>query len=207
MDKTNYLNQILETVTTGKGDSDKHLLTLFSIGMSISAKKILELGVREGSTSLPLLLCASLNGGSLHSVDINPTKFICPDKMQASYTFQQSDALAYLKSASEEVVKGNKKPFDLIYLDDWHAYEHVKQELEYIDKMVTPKSIILVHDLMYATAPNYHADLSVKTGQWANGGPYRAVAELDSNFWEFSTIPVNNGLTIVRKKYSSKYVY
>jgi hypothetical protein len=53
--------------------------------------------------------------------------------------------------------------------------------------------------------PRYHTDLTLKDGQWAEGGPYRAVAELNPQFWEFSTIPSNNGLTILRKKYSSKF--
>ena len=56
------------------------------------------------------------------------------------------------------------------------------------------------------TCPFYHADLTNSAGeQWNNGGPYRAVAELNHQFWEFSTLPWNNGLTILRKKYSSKY--
>jgi hypothetical protein len=50
-----------------------------------------------------------------------------------------------------------------------------------------------------------HSDLTLNTGQWAKGGPYRAVAELDPQFWEFSTLPYNNGLTILRKKYSNKF--
>jgi hypothetical protein len=56
-----------------------------------------------------------------------------------------------------------------------------------------------------STQPFYHSDLTIKNGQWANGGPYRAIGELDLNFWEWSTLPWNNGLTILRKKYSSKY--
>jgi hypothetical protein len=55
------------------------------------------------------------------------------------------------------------------------------------------------------TCPFYHVDLIVKDGQWGNGGPYRAVAELNPQFWEFSTLPWNNGLTILRKKYSNKF--
>jgi len=94
----------------------------------------------------------------------------------------------------------------LIYVDDWHSYDHVKKELEYIDKLVSPSSVVLLHDLMYANyEPHYHTDIACRDGQWANGGPYRAVAELDQNFWEFATIPVSNGLTILRKKYSKLY--
>ena len=79
----------------------------------------------------------------------------------------------------------------------------MKAELELLDFQVGSSTVILLHDLMYANfEPHYHTDMDVHEGQWANGGPYRAVAELNKNFWEFSTIPVCNGLTILRKKYS-----
>ena len=96
--------------------------------------------------------------------------------------------------------------FDLVYLDGWHSYDHVKKEMDMLDKLVSPNSVILVHDLKYGnTEPYYHCDLTLDSGQWANGGPYRAIAELNRQFWEFSTIPACNGLTVLRKKYSSLY--
>jgi len=196
------LAYLLGLVKCGKGDSDQHLLSLFSIGMSVTARNILELGVRGGSTTLPLLMCVKENGGFVDSVDIETTQFECPSDLSYHWRFHKSDAIKYL----EECVKEGRK-FDLIYVDDWHSYNHVKKELELIDQLVTPKSIILLHDLMYGkTEPYYHCDLTVGAGkQWSDGGPYRAVAELNPQFWEFSTIPICNGLTILRKKYSSKY--
>jgi predicted O-methyltransferase YrrM len=190
---------MLNTVLYGGGDSDKHILTLFGIAIGSGAKNILELGVRSGVTTLPLLMAAQANGGKLTSVDINPTKFESPVDLAANWSFVQSDAIEFLQTTQNV-------PYDLVFIDDWHAYAHVKKELELLDSMVTPKSIILLHDLMYGNnEPRYHCDLTLKDGQWADGGPYRAVAELDNQFWEFSTLPVNNGLTILRKKYSSRY--
>jgi predicted O-methyltransferase YrrM len=195
------LESIIESVRTGTGDSDRHLLTLFSIALEIKATKILELGVRDGKTTLPLLLAAKLNRGHVTSVDINETSFTVDSKYKDLHQFIQMDALEYLKN-----IDPNETPFDLIFIDDWHAYAHVKQELEYIDKLVSPRSVILLHDLMYGNhSPHYHSDLTLQDGQWAGGGPYRAVAELNPQFWEFSTIPVNNGLTILRKKYTNLY--
>lgn len=196
-----HINYILDKVLTGSGDSDKHLLSMLSIPLSINAKKILELGVRHGTTTLPLLLSAKLTNGFLESVDIEETSFKCPTEFSKYWKFYKSNALDFLKSKVDEKVK-----YDLIYVDDWHSYDHVKQELDYIDQIINPGSIVLLHDLMYGnTCPYYHVDLTTCSPQWANGGPYRAVAELNPNFWEFSTIPSNNGLTILRKKYSSKY--
>jgi len=195
-----YLTDVMYDVINGSGDSDRHLMTIFSIALGVKAKKILELGVRSGKTTLPLLLAAKINSGKVTSIDINETDFKAPDELKKYLEFKKMDALKYLEEVSKE------EPFDLIFIDDWHAYQHVKKELEYIDKMVSPKSVILIHDLMYGNhAPHYHTDLTLKDGQWAEGGPYRAVAELNPQFWEFSTIPVNNGLTILRKKYTNLY--
>ena len=185
---------------TGKNDSDKHLLTIFSIALASKGKKYLELGVRDGDTTAPILTAAYLNKGKLISVDKNQTSYRPPDKWKDNYEFVKSDSIKYLeKNLSNEKI-------DFIYIDDWHAYRHVKREIELIDPYVGPSSIILLHDLMYGnTQPHYHTDLTLKDGQWAEGGAYRAVAELDLNFWEWATLPWNNGLTILRKKYSSKY--
>ena len=185
------------TVLYGTGDSDKHVLTLYAIALSLGAKNILELGVRSGATTLPLLTAAKKTGGGVTSVDINDTDFSCPDEFKDTWTFVKSDAIQFLEKCSNP-------PYDMVYIDDWHAYSHVKREFELLDYLITPKTVILVHDLMYGNhEPYYHTDLTLQSGQWEEGGPYRAVAELNPQFWEFATIPVNNGLTIVRKKYSS----
>jgi predicted O-methyltransferase YrrM len=181
------------------GDSDWHAMTIFSIAIQIKAKKILELGTRDGRTTMPLLLAASLTNGNVTSVDINDTSFNCPDELKTNWHFIKSDAIEFL-SKQEQV-------YDLILIDDWHTYLHVKKELELLDKLTTPNSIILLHDLMgQFNHPNYFQPDSSQWngGEWEGGGPYKAVAELDSNVWEWSTIPVNNGLTILRKKGSVK---
>ena len=191
----------LEKITfDGNGDSDQHVLTLYSIALGSKAKKILELGVRNGDSTRPLLAATIKNGGHLTSVDINETRFNPGYSFDRYWTFVKQDALEFLKSQNPS------EPYDLIFLDDWHSYEHVKKELDEIDRLVSPKTVILIHDLMYGnTCPHYHSDLTQKDGQWANVGPYRAVAELSSQFWEFSTLPYNNGLTLLRKKYSNRY--
>ena len=59
-------NQIFQTTLFGGpgtghtkcGDSDLHLMTLFSLVLQTKAKNILELGVRYGDTSLPLTMGA-----------------------------------------------------------------------------------------------------------------------------------------------------
>lgn len=194
--KQEYLEQLLCKVKYGHQDSDRHVMTCFSIALQIHARRILELGVRTGNTTLPFLCAAQELGGMVHSVDLDATRFCCPDDLRVYWQFFQSDAIAWLDRRAQEGAQ-----YDLIYIDDWHSYPHVRCELELIDSMVSPSTVILLHDLMYSGAhPDYRSDPECKDPQWGGGGPYRAVAELDTDIWEWSTIPVNHGLTILRKK-------
>ena len=195
------ISSFIDKAQTGTNDSDRHFMTLFSIALASSSKIMIELGVREGGTTLPLLTAAKLNKGILHSVDINKTQFIPSSDLKPVWKFYQQDAISFLEKWDTSLDVG------LVYIDDWHSYSHVKKELELLDKIVSPRTVILIHDLMYGgTCPFYHSDLTQNAGeQWADGGPYRAVAELNPQFWEFATLPWNNGLTILRKKYSNKY--
>jgi|TARA_R110000851_G_scaffold848_3_gene2890 predicted O-methyltransferase YrrM len=197
----NTIEKIINTTVNGDGDSDRHLTTLLGIALGSKAKTIIELGVRGGGTTLPLLEAARINDGMLFSVDIEDTDFEPNKEQMEHWSFHKGDSIGYLRQIPSKV------NIDLIYIDDWHSYEHVKEQLEIIDSLVSPSTIIVLHDLMYGgTCPFYHSDLTESAGdQWAKGGPYRAVAELNPQFWEFSTLPWNNGLTILRKKYSSKF--
>jgi predicted O-methyltransferase YrrM len=193
------INEYIEKTLTGTNDSDRHLLVLFSIALAAKGKHFIELGVRSGTTTIPLKLAAKLNGAKLHSVDIDTNPFKI--KKDDNWEFYQSDAVEFL--LNWELIK--KPAPDFVYIDDWHSYDHVKKELEILDRIVTPSTIIIAHDTMYGnTCPYYHADLTLKDGQWANGGPYRAISELNPQFWEFSTLPWSHGLTIIRKKYSNR---
>lgn len=202
-----YEDLLMQTLH-GEGDSDPLAMTLFGIVTTMKAKNVLELGARDGGTTIPLLAAVEETGGILTSVDVSDDSI---EKVRHQIRLHQRDesrwfGIARDANAALRDWAHDGLLFDVIYVDDWHSYEHVRQELEYIDKLVSPKSLVLLHDLMYANyEPHYHTDIACRHGQWANGGPYRAVAELNDNFWEFSTIPISNGLTILRKKYSKLY--
>lgn len=194
--ETKHYQHLLDRVKHGGADSDRHLLTCFAMATQIHATRILELGVRTGNTTLPFLCAAKETGGMVHSVDLDPTTFVCPDDLRVYWKFYQSDAIAWLEQRRTD---GGQ--YDLVYIDDWHSYEHVARELSIIQDMITPSSIILLHDLMYSNAqPDYRSDPTTTDAQWAGGGPYRAVAELDPEQWEWATVPVNHGLTLLRRK-------
>ena len=190
--------KVLNRTLTGTEDSDQHLVTMFAIAVQIKAKKILELGVRSGTTTEPLLLACSLTDGTLISVDLNPTSFVPQNELKPRWKFNQMDAIVFLEHAASQNLR-----YDLIYVDDWHTYLHVKRELELISKISDFNTVILLHDLMgMGTHPNYFLPASVGFigTEWEGGGPLRAVYELDINEWEWATIPVCHGLTLLRKR-------
>ena len=188
----NFLSKTLNP----KSDSDQHLVTIFGLVLQIQAKSILELGVRWGDTSEPMTVGASMTKGHLTAVDIHHTQWICPDDLKPHYDFVLSDAISFLEKEVEK-----KSYYDFVYIDDWHAYKHVKKELELIEKITDKRSLILLHDLMAGTHPEYSLPTwNGPESEFAEGGPAAAIFDLDLNIWEYNTVPVNNGLTILRKK-------
>jgi predicted O-methyltransferase YrrM len=194
----NYLielmNRTLKTKDDGESQYFEHVLTFFSIALQTKSKKILELGVRSGGSSYPFLIACRVLGGHLTSVDIDSSVWKAPEELAKYQTFVLSDAIKFLTNNTEK--------YDLIYVDDWHSYSHVKRELEEIDRVSDENTIILLHDLMgQSKHPDYFMPLDWNSAdEWGEGGPYRAVEELDKNKWEWMTIPVNHGLTLLRKK-------
>ncbi len=188
------MNRTLKKFDDGETQNFEHVLTFFSIALQMKTKKILELGVRNGGSSYPFLVACKVLGGHLTSVDINNSVWKAPEDLAEFQSFIQSDAVEFLKNNTER--------YDLIYVDDWHSYSHVKKELEEIDRVSDENTIILLHDLMGRNKhPHYFNPLTYEsTGEWGDGGPFRAVNELDKDKWEWVTIPINHGLTILRKK-------
>jgi len=193
MDYVTVDDLVMQTIS-GDGDSDCHALIMYALVLSIKAKTIVELGVRNGSSTAPLLLAAQKMGGKLYSVDIKPCLFGVSKDLVPFWEFHKSDALEFLHSWDET------KIIDLIFIDDLHTRDHVAAEIQSLKPLITPSSIILLHDTMYNHyQPKYHIDPNA-TGQWVGGGPAKAVMELDLSVWEFVTIPSCNGLTILRLK-------
>ena len=189
-----YIASTIAISAEGPRDSDQHLATLMSMVLNCRARQVLELGVRMGDTTLPMLVGCYFTGGHLTSVDIHPTTFKAPADLNDKWTFVQSDALEFL----EESAKSGAH-FDMVFIDDWHTTEHVKKELELLDKMTSISSIILLHDLMHSYShPNYNEDVQAG-GEFEGTGPYGAIKQLDKDKWEWATIPYCHGLTLLRK--------
>jgi hypothetical protein len=158
-------------------------------------------------------MAAKLTGGMVISVDIEDTDFEPPLPLRPYWTMVKMDTLEFLLTLDMSARFGRLGSFDtstavdLVWFDGLLTYRDVKAALEALDTHVSPSTLLLLHDLMYQNTPYYHTEAWTDgiTGhaEFQDGGPYRALAELDAHLWEFSTVPVCHGLTILRKKYAS----
>ena len=189
---------LLSLTNTNAQDIDEHLLTLFSLTVSMKPKTIIEPGARSARSTYAFLLGAREVGSKVISCDINdpqPSIHLSGD-LKTRWSFYKKDAHEFLENDFPSLYEGG-----IVYIDDWHTGDHVRKELELIEDHIRPMDIILLHDLMYGNSqPNYKSVESPKDKQWDKGGPYRPISELDLNKWEYMTIPRCNGLTLLRKK-------
>lgn len=201
----NYFDTLKTLTKQNKEDIDEHLLTLFSLTLSMKPKHVIELGVRTARSSYAFLAACHEIGCSLTSVDISPMtpSIAIPEEWKKNWTFKQKDAISFL---TEDAPALCSSPGNVIYIDDWHSGDHVTQEISLVDEFCGPEDLIILHDLMYGNSqPHYRSVQNPTHPQWGTGGPYKAISRLDLSLWEYSTIPRCHGLTLLRKK-SSKII-
>jgi predicted O-methyltransferase YrrM len=124
-------------------DTAAHLMVLYSIARFLPARLALEIGVDDGSTTLPLLVGVAEHGGHLFSVDPAPCEWAKVAVEKSWYGDQWH--FSQLKSAdlAAEIQPGS---LDLIFVDGDHSYEGVRADwLNYRDK-VRVGGLVLFHD-------------------------------------------------------------
>ena len=210
----NVFEALASLTVRNEKDIDEHLATLFALTLSMKPTNIVELGVRTARSTLAFLAASNIVGSHVTSVDLEIPRpdFGFPLEWQQRWTFHHKNALAFLEEdfpnlkntwqeTKEDYSYYNTNRCDIIYIDDWHAGDHVEREISLIEDFVTPKDLVILHDLMYDNSqPCYKSVDNPRDPQWGTGGPYRAISKLDLEKWEYMTIPRCNGLTLLRKK-------
>jgi hypothetical protein len=122
---TQTMSALILTTLHGNGDSDGHLMSILGLVLGLRAKHILELGVRQGRTTLPLLMAAKLTGGMVVNVDIQDTSFETPMALMTHWTFVKMDELEFLWTLDTSAhfghhgsVSDTSSALDLVYIDD-----------------------------------------------------------------------------------------
>jgi predicted O-methyltransferase YrrM len=172
-----------------KNDENMIDLMLFTIALNINARQILEIGVRTNSITEAFLTACERTNGIVHSVD-KQNRFV----KNKRWIFNQSDTL--------EFIKNNRLIYDIIYIDGWHHGKHVLEQLTKLQHYIKPSGLILIPNTMWENPPHYYRSEETAEGKMGGGGPSVALFKFvhRSRFsWEYVTIPIDNGLTILRK--------
>ena len=133
------IEQKLTSVIKHKGDIDEHLL--FLMKLSSECESILECGVRSIVSSW-----AFVNGLAINKSVRK--KLICSD-IDPAPGAQELAAACADNGIQHKFIVGNDldmemEPYDMIFIDTWHVYGHLRRELA---KMCSyAKKYIVMHD-------------------------------------------------------------
>ena len=139
---------------------------------------ILEIGIDRGQTTIPILHNLSLKSKSFKyiGVDIKPNDCFleqlynfeglewewCPSEIDlhsdsGSFYFLNENSLSWLKNVQRY---NNDKIFDLVLLDGDHNYHTVTKELELLEPLLKPTSLIVCDDYngRYSTKDLFYSE-------------------------------------------------
>lgn len=125
-------------------DIHQHLLTLYNLVTQLGAKKVLELGVNTGESTIALLEAVAATDGRLTSVDIqdlpNTRPMLEKYGLTGRWDFHMMDDLKFGAEWPKD------QQFDLIFVDTSHQYEQTKKEIELFEPLLRPGGIMVFHD-------------------------------------------------------------
>ena len=114
-------------------DIIEHLPVLERFCLNLNAKKVLELGVRDGESTKAFLKALDITDGKLISVDINNCSGV---SNSGRWQFVQTDDTQF---DFNEVI-------DILFIDSSHAFQHTLFELNKFGDLVRAGGVILLHD-------------------------------------------------------------
>lgn len=160
-------------------DINEHLCFMVDVCIEVNAKKIIELGVRQGVSTTAWLHGLDQTDGHLWSVDIAGR----PEVHSSRWTFiQGSDTdVATLDQLPDEV--------DVVFIDTSHTYAHTVEELALYFPRVVSGGRIVLHD----------TEVESPDGTDDNNYPVKRAVEqfCDANGLTWSNRTNNNGLACI----------
>lgn len=179
--KITIVEMLCQLATSGS-DIASHLFPLHALASLCAepSRPVVELGVRDGNSTIALLTGCARQNANLFSYDIDPScdarvRQRLPSPLGDRWYFQCSDSVAAANGWPASSIP-------LIFLDTSHEYEHTKRELAaWVPKLV-PGGVLCGHDFLLSGA-----------------GVQQAVCESLRNF-DVYVLPHDHGLFVgVRK--------
>ena len=123
-------------------DIQGHLPYLYETVRSYPDPVVIELGVREGNSTIALL-AATCSGGHLWSADVLPPAVPNDWREDARWHFLLADDL------SPQALAWAPPVCDVLFIDTSHTYEQTLAELEAYAPRVAPGGTVLLHDTQF----------------------------------------------------------
>lgn len=120
----------------------EHFATFRILNYVLRLKKIVEIGVQLGNSTIPLLESAIENDGFVTSIDIKP----CIEAKQRIKQLGYNTRWKFIQSDSLKV--NWNEQIDHLFIDGEHTYEQVFKELEKFEPFVREQGIITLHDIV-----------------------------------------------------------
>lgn len=135
------VNKLLESTFKDNHSSGLDCIVMFEWIMKKGWNYVLELGVWQGHSTIPLLIAMWLNNGFLHSIDIRNDSIRVDEWLHKAHTEFLKKYWKFTKADS--MVLDVKDRFDMVYLDTSHKYEDTVAELNKFSKVT---DYIFCHD-------------------------------------------------------------
>jgi predicted O-methyltransferase YrrM len=165
-------------------DLGQHMRGLHDLALDYEDPTVVELGVREGASTIAFLDALTSVGGHLYSIDIDHPKVPIWWADTGLWTFLIGD------DVSPAVIAEIPERIDILFIDSSHYYQQTIDELDAYAYRVRPGGLILLHD----------TELSVPPGWTGDPFPVRRALETwcPVNGFEWTNRPGDSGLGMIR---------
>ncbi len=123
-------------------DIHQHLIRLYDLVVELNAKRVLELGVRGGESTVALLEGVHRTEGTLYSVDVAP----CVEARDLIESYRLGSRWTFYQANDLEFGKGQIGEMDLIFIDTSHEYQHTVDEIKLYAPLLRKGGAFAFHD-------------------------------------------------------------
>lgn len=135
-----------ERVRDTPSDIVDHLPYMVDLVHQLNAHKVIELGVRHGTSTIAWLYGLEQTDGHLWSVDIDPAPAAFTVVNGWSHAFGPAWTFVQGSDLHPAVLDVLPRDVDIVFIDTSHHYEHTRWELETYRPFVRAGGVIVCHD-------------------------------------------------------------